>query len=287
MIRFMRIALRVFAVIVVLILIEIWRSNCLLTTTEYRFASEKISDDVELVFLSDLHSDSFGSSNSSLIDEVSDVKPDVICVLGDMLDADSDTEDVAILQYLLEKLSNIAPTFFVYGNHDLTYERRTGIDLKYAVELSGAVFLNNSYVDLQIGDTQLRIGGMYDYAFKHHETDEEWESSERYCFLNDFQSTDLLKVLLCHRSDSMVFNDAYLDWDIDVILSGHTHGGIVRVPFKGGLIVTDQGYFYEYDYGRFQLDDTTLFITSGLDGYKWMPRFFNPPEIVRLTFENQ
>jgi predicted MPP superfamily phosphohydrolase len=89
--------------------------------------------------------------------------------------------------------------------------------------------------------------------------------------------------MLAHRPDSFIFGEASVTWDIDLVVSGHLHGGQVVVPFKGGLIGGDQGWFPKYVHGLYEKDDINIFITSGLgSSRKVLPRFNNPPEIAVL-----
>lgn len=277
------IVLTAVGIVVCAIIVELVLSNFCLKTTQYKLSLQELNNEINVVFLSDLHNHSFGSGNRLLLNEVADAKPDVIAVVGDMMEADSTKEDLADYLNLLTNLAEIAPTYVSYGNHDREYEAVSSVNLTEAVKLTGAVMLEETYEDVRIGDTQIRIGGMYSYAFAHHQTRTEWEASTTYQFLAEFENTQLPKILLCHRPDSFFYYDAYLDWDIDAILCGHTHGGMVRIPFVGGVIAPDQLLFPEYDYGEYQLDDTLMIIGGGLSGYGMVPRVFNRPEVVRLT----
>jgi predicted MPP superfamily phosphohydrolase len=139
---------------------------------------------------------------------------------------------------------------------------------------------------VEISGQIIRIGGLYDYAFAL----DAWNSCspdrmepEVYQFLTKFQDTDVFKLMLAHRPDSFIFGEASVTWDIDLVVSGHLHGGQVVVPFKGGLIGGDQGWFPKYVHGLYEKDDINIFITSGLgSSRKVLPRFNNPPEIAVL-----
>lgn len=111
-------------------------------------------------------------------------------------------------------------------------------------------------------------------------------SADRIAFLQDFQNTDRLKIMLSHRPDSFIFGDASKVWDVDIVISGHDHGGQVVLPFLGGVFGGDQGYFPEYVHGLYEKDNFQIFITSGLGSNKQkLPRFNNPPEIAVLNIE--
>ena len=102
------------------------------------------------------------------------------------------------------------------------------------------------------------------------------------------QDTNNYKIMIAHRPDSFIFGDASEVWDIDLVVSGHTHGGQVRVPLMGGLYVGDQGYFPMYDKGLFDLNKIKILISSGLgSGKQKIPRFNNVPEVVNLKITNK
>ena len=109
-----------------------------------------------------------------------------------------------------------------------------------------------------------------------------------YDFLTDFQDTSNYKIMMAHRPDSFIFGNASQVWDIDLVVSGHNHGGQVVIPFVGGLYGGDQGWFPEYDKGLFDLNKIKILISSGLgSGKQKLPRFNNPPEIVNLHISKE
>lgn len=123
------------------------------------------------------------------------------------------------------------------------------------------------------------------HAFPFGRTMEEFESSDEYVFLKDTENTDLPTIVLAHMPDTFIFNGAHNYWsNIDFVVSGHTHGGVVRLPFAGGLYAPMQGFFPEYDHGFYKLgEEMEMVITSGLSSYKFIPRFLNLPEICVLN----
>ena len=157
-------------------------------------------------------------------------------------------------------------------------------DFLDAVTAAGAVVVNDSYVDVTLAGQPLRIGGTFGHAFPFGRTAEEFAASPEYRFLTAFEDTDRPTVCLAHMPDTFIFNGAAGYWDVDLVLSGHTHGGLIRLPWVGGLYAPMQGWFPPYDRGQFWLSDTMqLIITSGLAGYKAVPRVNNLPEIAVVT----
>ena len=111
-------------------------------------------------------------------------------------------------------------------------------------------------------------------------------NSSTYQFLTDMADTSLFKIMMAHRPDSFMYNDAYL-WDIDLVLSAHTHGGQVILPFIGGLYAPEQGWFPSIDYGQYHKDHMTLIVTRGISSsQEILPRCNNKGEIVYIKLKN-
>lgn len=264
-----------------LVLLMLVPSRFCLSVSAYSVASEEAAG-VRIVLISDLHGQKFGENNSRLIKKIAEQRPDLICVAGDMFDVSSADEEMYDYITLLSELVKLAPTFVSYGNAEKAFEEENDTRwVEYATEV-GATVLEEAYADLIVDGQQLRIGGLYRYAFPQRQTEEEWEESDTYRFLSDFVQTDAYKILLCHRPDSFIFYDAYDDWDVDLLLCGHTHGGLVRLPFLGGLYVPDQGWFPKYDKGLYRLGNVNMVIGAGLAGHGRIPRVLNLPDIVRI-----
>lgn len=257
-------------------------------TAQYTIALPGMAMPVRAVVLSDLHGRTFGRNNARLLEKVRQQEADAVFLVGDMLSSDPDSEDVQRLLSLISALADIAPVYFAPGNHEIDYMVSDSTLLDQAAE-AGAVVVNDSYVDVTIAGQPLRIGGTMGHGFYFGRSQEEFEASPEYQFLQDFQQTDTPKLCLAHMPDTFIFNGAYTLWDVDLVFSGHTHGGLIRLPLVGGLYAPMQGWFPEYDRGQFTLGEKMqLLITSGLAGYEWLPRVNNLPEIavVELVPQN-
>lgn len=262
------------------IFLSVLLSNTRIRAVSYSISLENLTSPVRVVLLSDLHGKSFGRENARLIAKVQEQSPNAIFLDGDMIDRGADPADVQELLRLIERLCEIAPVYFAPGNHELTYMQTDANFLTQVAEV-GAVVVNDSYVDVTIAGQPLRIGGTMGHAFYFGRNEEEFASSPEYRFLKAFEDTDVPKICLAHMPDTFIFNGAYNLWNVDLVLSGHTHGGLIRLPFVGGLYAPMQGWFPEYDRGYFRLGEhTQIVITSGLAGYGMIPRIHNPPEIV-------
>lgn len=230
----------------------------------------KIINNTNLIILSDLHDSSFGKNNAKLIDKVRQCEPDVIFTVGDMVSEYN--KDYSYLSPLYQSLAEIAPVYCSLGNHELSHPESEKIK---GILKEHATLLDNEYTETNINGTDVRIGGLMGYHPDNVELNE---------FVRDFADTEKFTLLLSHCPEYYVWGVDEVK--IDLMISGHTHGGQVIVPFKGGLYAPEQGYFPYYDYGVFYEENTTLVITRGLGTSKQkVPRFNNPPEILCLTLE--
>lgn len=266
--------------------------NCRLTVADYETPSEKIETGFRIALISDLHRESFGENNGELVALVARQKPDIICVAGDMLEKNHTAEEDDAFVLLMERLLEIAPVYIAAGNHDYPaycvrpvmlgaeYGGMEGrSELTERLENAGAVFLESEYVDTEIKGNSVRIGGFYPFAFRfEYDTDESWR--EREGFLSDFCDTERYKLMLSHRPDTFIYEDAGSSWEIDLVLSGHTHNGVVSLPFGLGAIWTSEGLFPKHDRGIFELGSMNMIISAGFAGNRGIPRVFNPPELV-------
>lgn len=285
----LRIALCALCLGIAFVLFELWYSYDYLTVTSYAFTTGKLTEPVRAVILADMHDHEFGRDNERLIAAVQAQSPDVILMVGDMLNRDSADETKAAA--LVRALSANAPVYYAMGNHenDYAFAQRDYWREQLSAQLTqaGATVLDRAYEDIAVRGQRLRIGGMYDYAFAldiRNSTDPNRMNPEVYQFLTAFQDTELLTLMLAHRPDSFIFGEASATWTIDLVISGHLHGGQVVLPFLGGVWGGDQHFFPEYVYGMVEKDKLNLLITSGLgSNVQKVPRFNNPPEIVVLN----
>lgn len=239
-----------------------------------------ITQDVRLVLLSDLHETQFGEENSKLLELVRQQVPDLILLAGDVTSRDSSDEEIEQTCQLMSKLVEIAPVYHSLGNHETGYLSQNGDQLLERFAATGAILLEDQYVDLHIGETAFRLGGMSELAYRDG-SNQFWPGVEE--FLTVFCDTDLPTVLLSHRPEAFCFKNACSEWSVDLILSGHTHGGLVRLPFIGGVIAPIQGWSPKVDYGEYTFYNSKMIVTSGLAGYHSLPRVFNKPEVCLIT----
>lgn len=255
-----------------------------LTANNYNIENKKINNNINLVIISDLHDNELGNGNVDLINKIDLIRPEIILVVGDMLNEYS--QNSKIVTDLMKELRESYKVFYSLGNTEEDYIECGKSDLINELKSIGVVVLDKEYKDVKVNDNTIRIGGMYDYAFALNGTknvNAQNMEDGAHNFLMDFENTNNYKIMMAHRPDSFIFWDATKFWNIDLLVSGHTHGGQIRLPFLGGLYVSDQGWFPKYDKGVFDLNSSKILITSGLGSSKQiLPRFNNSPEIVNL-----
>lgn len=249
-----------------------------LKTTEYTAAVRGLTAPVRAVVLSDLHSREYGKDNAALLARVAQQQPDAIFCVGDFIDSDAAPAQLQQLYQLLRRLGEIAPVFFSPGNHEIAYMESHGSELLDAVAATGATVLYDRWVQTTLGGADVRIGGSCG-----HFRDINRSAKLDYAMEETIGAADVPGIVLLHMPESLLLDDARERWTGQVFLSGHTHGGVIRIPLIGGLVAPTQGLFPKYDQGKFTVDGRmTLIITSGLAGYACVPRVCNRPEVCMV-----
>lgn len=259
---------------------SLWGSRYALQVTRYEIVSDKLSGNVRIVHLSDLHCSEFGEGNAALIARIAEQTPDLIVMTGDMINGHEQRTEVA--EALIESLSEIAPVYASMGNHEKANEHMYRSDITKLYEEAGAVVLEKEYQDIEIRGQKIRIGGLLGYGLpeKYAKTGEAVESE--YTYIAEMQKTDNLTLLLCHYPTCWIHNRLLDEWDVDVVFSGHEHGGQIRLPWLGGVYAPDRGFFPGHTSGVLHDQDgnRALVISRGLGSTGWVPRLNNVPEIV-------
>lgn len=287
-------------IVVIAVVAAVWivRSNSTFGETFYTLESRKIEEPVRLILLTDLHQKSFGSGNEELIGRVEALKPDAILIAGDMVNKKKTDWDCAV--ELCGKLADIAPVYYGLGNHENTALYGSDLNKDFleasadvlgesqedfaplvrdkeawdALEKTGVHLVQNSSETVELNGNSVEIGGVSTNLSSF------WPYSGQFITRFSDSSPDRFKILICHCPDVAA---RYLsDAAIDLAVSGHNHGGLIRIPGKGGLISASLELFPEYDAGLFELDSMSLLVSRGLGGHGLVPRVFNQPELVVL-----
>lgn len=267
-------------VILFIVAIECFKSRFSLTCTYYDLSSKKITEDVRIVQITDLHDSVFGNDNFNLIQLVQEQSPDLILITGDLVDSGEERTDIAT--NLITQLCDICPVYISYGNHEYEYEDTYGIKLTTLYENAGATVLEKGYIDITVNGQMIRLGGVYGYCLPESYSDAKSADPEERAFLTEFQNTDFYTVLMCHMPVCWLLNDGLDEWSIDCVFSGHVHGGQVIIPFIGGLYAPDFGWFPDKLEGLYYSSDESkvMALSRGLGSTEVIPRFNNIPEVV-------
>ena len=276
--KVIKILVIILSILILACLASIWVSYNWLTVTHFTVRSSKISEPFSIVLVSDLHEHQFGRDNEKLAVKIREQSPDLIIIDGDMINGDSENADTAV--ELVRALKETAPVYYSFGNHEYSYMEAGHEDLTEELEAAGAVVLNYQSIDIDVKGNQIRLGGLYEYGFETGMQSEE-ENERAIPYLEEYADTDRYLIMCAHRPESFYPWDMADQWGIDLVLSGHLHGGQVIIPGVGGLYNSLDGFFPKFDYGQYKLGDSDMVITRGLGSNpKMLPRFNNPPEIA-------
>ena len=227
---------------------------------------------LRIVQLSDLHGHEYGQDSRDLLELVAEQEPDLIAVTGDLIDQEG---QLAMVPALARGLAAIAPTYYVTGNHE--WAAADVRQLKGVLAECGVTVLSNQYAALERNGDSLVLAGVDDpNGFADQKTPEELYSEIQQ------EVGETCTILLAHRNDRF---GQYAAAGYDLVISGHAHGGIVRLPFTDGLLGTDRRLFPTWTAGVYTLGDSTLFVSRGL-GNNTVPipgfRLFNRPDLAVL-----
>ena len=274
---------RVFPVFLLLFVllagILLYDGNTRIVTSDYELNYSNLPgafDGFRIAVLSDIHAAVFGDSNERLIAKVEEVKPDIIAITGDLIDGYEQLKSeiqLEIAETLITGLSPIAPIYYITGNHD--WNSGAIRPLLAMLEEHGVHILRNKYTLLESGGDTIILAGTDDPngpadMTKPHELVEKIKEAEGEGFI----------VMLEHRNYNLPL---YNVLGVDLVLSGHTHGGLIRLPFTDGLIGQQRDWFPTYTGGVYTIGRTSMVVSRGLGNHTGIPRIFNNPQLVVVT----
>ena len=232
-------------------------------------------DECRIVQLSDLHGAVFGKDNEDLVAAVRAAQPDYIVITGDTRDRFRETPQSYTVQ-LCQAMAEIAPTYFVTGNHE--WALRKVRELKDAIAETGAVVLSNEFVTLERGGDAIVLAGVDDPNGSSNKKKPEQLAEKIYEAYDD-----PFWLLLAHRNN--YFEKQYCNLGADLVISGHAHGGVIRLPFTDGLIGVERDLFPTYTSGLYEVNGAKLFVSRGLGNSGRSFRIFNRPQVAVLTLK--
>ena len=254
--------------VALLVVFGIYENNAL-TTSSYTI-DLGLTSGYKIVQISDLHNKSFGDRNSKLVEKIVEARPDSICITGDVVDASHTDTQVSI--DLVKQLVKVAPVYYVTGNHERALQSNIYTSMEEAFVANGVHVINNQMMDI---NGELQIIGLDDRS----------QSVDDFTLETVVSSGDKEKKTILLAHEPQLF-DKYVSSGVQLLLSGHAHGGQVRIPFMEiGIVAPNQGFFPQYTSGVFRKNGTSMVVSRGLGNSILPLRIFNRPEVVEITIE--
>lgn len=227
--------------------------------------------------VTDLHNSVYGRQNVRLLEALRQTNPNCIFLTGDLVDSRNTNLPVAL--DFVRKAADIAPIYYVPGNHESRI-RGQYTQLTRGLEEYGVNVLANQTARLDLGGESIYLIGIEDPGFQIGNYGDFVRSS----LLKLVPSENSYNILLIHRPEMFPI---YSEFSIDLVFSGHAHGGQIRIPYIGGVFVPSQGFFPKYDAGKFTKNQTTMYISRGLARLPFPPRIHNRPELLVVELQRE
>lgn len=231
-------------------------------------------DELKIVQISDLHNTKLVKDNEKVIDTLSKEAPDIIVITGDVVDTTHTDIDMAM--EFVQQLVQLAPCYYVTGNHEAALDKEYR-DLEKKLQKAGVIILHDEAISYEKNGQSIQIIGVDDPAFMGEAIDYIPADTILEGQLSDIELKEGYTILLSHRPEAF---QKYVKKGIDLVFSGHVHGGQIRLPFVGGLLSPDISFFPTYDAGVYEKEDTTMIVSRGIGNSVLPIRVNNTPEIV-------
>lgn len=274
------------AVIICILCLAVSAIDCnRFVTVEYEVVSDKLTRPCKMVLLSDLHNKSFGTENKKLLEKIDSISPDGILVAGDMLTA-TKGKDFAPALLLMKQLSSRYKIYYGMGNHEyrlkLYPEQYEGMYDSYMKGLAEAGIVplvnENTYLpEYNLSVCGAEIDRCYYKRFRKQPMNEAYLPK-----ILGQPRKDACQLLIAHNP---AYFEEYAAWGANVVVSGHVHGGIMRLPVLGGVLSPNLTLFPKYDGGRFTKGCSTMILSRGLGTHTIPLRIFNPGELIVIDFK--
>ncbi|MCX7920855.1 MAG: metallophosphoesterase [Clostridia bacterium] len=271
--------------IIILILIGVaiflYTQNNWITKSSYRIEFSKLPekfDGFKVIQLSDLHSKTFGENQKRIVRVLDKSNPDIIAITGDLVDSNHYDEEAGM--ELVRQAVKIAPVYFVTGNHEWWSGRYDSLEKR--LKEAGTIVLRGKSQKIEIEEQNILIAGIDDPAGMQGSYGGPYSVENELKNIASPAEEDTFKILLSHRPERI---RDYAGYGFDIVFSGHAHGGQFRIPFIGGLVAPDQGFFPRYTSGVYKESRTSMVVSRGLGNSIIPQRIFNRPEIVEVILK--
>lgn len=273
-IKKIKIAVTVILLLLITASVYLYWGNTSITVSKYTLSPENLPDGFngyKIVQISDLHNKDFGRT---LIEKIQALNPDIIVVTGDIID--SYHTDTAVSAEFAKAACEIAPVFYVTGNHESRIEEYESF--KAEIEDSGVNILDGKTVFLSKNSDEISLAGVDDPMFFGSAVlGEQLIGFRKELSALSEEKSEKTSILLSHKPE---YFRVYAELGFDVVFSGHAHGGQIRLPFVGGIYSPGQGFFPEYTEGIYTEGKTNMIVSRGLGNSLFPFRVFNNPEII-------
>lgn len=268
----------VLLVIVLVIPWIIW-TNRTIGVSHFEINNKKLPvdfDDFKIAQVSDLHNHDW---EGKLLEKIQEEKPDLITITGDLVDSSNTDFDLAL--DFVEAALDIAPIYYISGNHEAWLGADYSI-LKERLEKAGVVVMDNASSWIKKGKSRIHIIGLQDPDFTEGMMESYTQEENLGNKTSELLAKESFNLLLSHRPEQF---KEYVKAKADLVLTGHAHGGQVRIPFVGGLVAPNQGFFPEYSEGLYREEGTHMIVSRGLGNSIIPIRINNQPELVIIEFK--
>lgn len=270
--------------ILIVIILYLYYENNFIKITNIDIIDSKIPNafkDFTIAHISDLHNKQFGKNQKNLINQINKIAPDIIVITGDLINSYYPNIDIAM--EFINNAIKVAPIYYVPGNHEARLPDNYN-SLKSQMKSIGVNILENSNSLIYRDDSKINIIGVTDPSFDalqlYGYTDAQIVSKN---LENLISTSDDYSILLSHRPELF---DIYCSYNLDLVFAGHAHGGQIRIPFIGGILAPNQGFFPQYTSGLYQRELTSMIVSRGLGNSAFPFRVNNRPEIVSVKISN-
>ena len=275
-----RLIINVVVILLIAFGIRLYIDNNVFEVTYINFEDSGIPQAFEgtkILHISDLHNKSYGENNEILIERIDELSPDYIFLTGDMVSS-KDTDFSNFYSFAYE-IGQKYVCFYILGNHEMDLANNDRKNIYETLKGYNITVLDNERVQLEKNGEIINMYGMWYNPRYYIKEDFSIENMKKILG----EPSDGFNILLTHNPDDFKI---YADWGADLIFSGHVHGGMIRLPFVGGLISPNRTLFPEYDAGLYECGNSNMIVSRGMSRGATGVRLFNQPELILVTLNS-
>ena len=269
-------------VFLLVLAVYLYLQNAWLSISKFEMLDKSIPKEFngfKICQITDFHNTHYKSLRKRIINKLKEENPDIIVITGDLID-NGKKRCVNMSANFIKEIKDIAPIYFVAGNHEQESGKSYN-DLRKKLEENNVTILDNKVKELNINGSIINLVGLKDPTFDKSKLDNDVKADNQLSKI-DYNKKNY-SILLSHRPELI---DVYAKHKFNLVLVGHAHGGQMRIPFVGGVIAPQQGFFPKYDYGEYKEKNTTMIVSRGIGNSGFPFRVNNRPDLVFVTLQN-